>query len=155
MRISTFLLLAIASLTATAKEPTAIETIDLSKLGHQMMGVDIPGGPYYIIRRSKEEQLILIAKYGEGNLRSGHNNFILIEPRSPDSGCAVLHVIKGNTEWDHHPVYKQGGFVDLCSCAWFDLTGRRQSRECTGVDLNIAPHKFINDETVILGGNEA
>ena len=131
------------------------EQIDLSKLGHGMMGVDIPGGPYYIVRRSAEEQAILINKYGKDNLRSKHANFMLIEARSPDSECALLHVTKGNQEWLHHPIYDTGGFVDLCTCAWFDLTGRRQSKECQGNDVQEAPHYFLKDEIVILGENEA
>jgi len=133
-------------------QPSAAEEqIDLSRLGHGMMGLDIPGGPYYIIRRSIEEQEIIIKKYGPTDLRSEHRNFILIKAMSPDSDCALLHVVKGNEEYSHHPVSKTGGFVDLCSCAWFDLTGRRQSESCPGSDVEIAPHKFLHDEVVIIG----
>jgi hypothetical protein len=129
----------------------AEEQIDLSKLGHGMMGIDIQGGPYYIIRRSDEEQKILVNRYGETNLRSGNKNFMLIKAVSPDSECALLHVIKGNKEYANHPVSKTGGFLDLCSCAWFDLTGRRQSKECPGSDIEIAPHNFLHDEVVVIG----
>jgi hypothetical protein len=131
------------------------ERIDLGKLGHGMMGIDVPGGPYYIIRRSNEEQEMLVKKYGQENLRSGHKNFILIKAKSPDSECALLHVVKGNKEYAHHPISSTGGFLDLCSCAWFDLTGRRQSTSCPGKDVEIAPHKFLHDEVVIVGGKEA
>lgn len=125
--------------------------IDLSVLDHGMMGIDIPGGPYYIIRRSVEEQELLVDEYGEENLRSEHKSFVLIKAVSPDSDCALLHVVKGSEEYIHHPISKTGGFLDLCSCAWFDLTGRRQSKKFPGSDLEIAPHEFLHDEVVVIG----
>src|SRR5690554_3773911 len=115
------------------------------------MRVDIPGSHYYIVRRSTEKQKILIKRYGPTNLRSGHKNFMLIKAVSPDSDCALAYVSKGNCEYAHHPIYKIGGFLDLCSCAWFDLTGRRQSEDCPGSDVEIAPHQFLHDEVVVIG----
>lgn len=127
--------------------------VDLSKLSHgTMMGIDIPGGPYYIVRRSAEEQKILINRYGQDNLRSGHTNFMLIKAESPDSDCFLSHVAKGDNEYARHPIQRIGGFMDPCSCAWFDLTGRRQSECCSESDLEVAPHKFLHDEVVVIGG---
>ncbi|WP_347333029.1 hypothetical protein [Marinimicrobium locisalis] len=148
MRGAFFALLAGISI---ALPSSAEEQFDLSRLSHGMMGVDIPSGPYYIIRRSIEEQEILVKKYGQKNLRSGHKDFMLIKAVSPDSDCALAHVEKGNSEYAHHPIYEIGGFLDLCSCAWFDLTGRRQSESCPGSDLEIAPHQFLHDEVVVIG----
>ncbi|MCK4743463.1 MAG: hypothetical protein KAT25_06565 [Sulfuriflexus sp.] len=145
--ISIFILLVISSTSLLAETVK----VDLSKLGHGMLGVDIKGGPYYIIRRSVEETKLLIKKYGKNNLRSGNPNFMLIEATSPDSKCALLHVIKGNKEYSNHPVSLTGGFLDLCSCAWFDLTGRRISSNCPGSDINPAPHVFITDKVVLVG----
>ncbi|MET0014795.1 MAG: hypothetical protein ABW088_14185 [Sedimenticola sp.] len=149
--ISTTIIMLLAGISISLASGASVR-VDLNKLGHGMMGINVPGGPYYIIRRSDEEQKILINKYGEENLRSGHNNFILIKAVSPDSECALLHVVKGSKEYEHHPISSTGGFLDLCSCAWFDLTGRRQSKNCHGKDVEIAPHRFLYDEVVIVGG---
>ncbi|BFM22088.1 hypothetical protein [Gilvimarinus japonicus] len=125
--------------------------IDLSKLEHGVLGLDIEGGPYYIIRRSAEEKSILIREYGEQHLRSGHSDFMLIQAVSPDSTCALLHVKKGTKKYSNHPVSLSGGFLDLCSCAWFDLTGRRKSENCSGPNITPAPHSFLQNEVVRVG----
>ena len=148
MRVVFFALLAVMPFTHLC---SAEQKIDLNRLGHGMMGIDVPGGPYYIVRRSSEEQEILVRRHGQENLRSGHQSFMLIKAVSPDSDCALLHVVKGNIEYAHHPISKTGGFLDLCSCAWFDLAGRRQSESCPGSDVEIAPHYFLHDEVVVIG----
>ena len=129
----------------------ASEQIDLANLGHAMLGVETKEGVYYIVRRSEDEQRLLLEKYGAGALRSGHKNFMLIPAISPDSDCALLHVIKDDPEFSNHPISQVGGFLDQCSCAWFDLTGRRQSDGGSGDNLDIAPHRFLEKEVVIIG----
>jgi hypothetical protein len=143
--------LILSSLNCFAQNSGNDEEIDLSKLENGMMGVNILGGPYYIIRRTPEETNLLIKKYGVGNLRSGNKDFILIKAKSPDSDCNVAYVAKGDQEWVNHPIYREGGFVDVCSCSWFDLSGRRRSQKCPGSDLEIAPHKFLHGDVVLIG----
>lgn len=151
MRILKLLLFLTVNFVGHVAAKETIE-VNLAKLDEgSFIGVDIEGGPYYIVKRSPEELELLTSTYGENNLRSEKNKFVVVEATSPDSGCAVVYIPKGSKKLCGHPVSEVGGFVDMCSCAWFDLTGRRKSYECPGKDMEIAPHKFLDDTVVVVG----
>lgn len=155
---------------ARAKAAGAPVEVNISKLAPgQIVTVEWRGKPVYVVRRSAEALDGLTAVEGElrdpGSEKSVQPDYAKNPTRSIKEdivvllgicthlGCApeyqpeVGAVDVGSVEW-------QGGFFCKCHGSKFDLAGRVFKGVPAPINLEVPPHKYLNDGAVLFIGDD-
>ena len=78
-------------------------------------------------------------------LRSITDNILVIWGFNPSTGCELLYASSKDDGFDDLVLIDRGGFVDSCSHAVFDLSGRKLSgSDSTPKTLEVPAHKIYN-----------
>lgn len=128
-----------------------------------LAAVDVNGLPVFVLHRRQIEIDNLRSMYDESDaaavdcarcdpvLRSVSADYLVVWGYSPDSGCELTYVSSTATnEWEGYSIQGLGGFVDKCSGAEYDLSGRKLSGRNEGPNrLTIPRHTITNGVIVI------
>ena len=143
---------------------------DVSKLEvGAMLTLEWRGRPIYIVHRSAEMLSKLASAsdvsllrdpgskdseqpvYAQNEHRSIKPAFLVLEGRCTHLGCAPL------AKFDVAPADLgpdwPGGFYCPCHGSKFDLAGRVFSGVPAPLNLEVPPHRYINDSTILIGSD--
>lgn len=149
-----------------AKAAGAPVEVDISKVqGGSMMTVEWRGQPVWIIHRT-DEQTAQLAKhndqlsdpmcdvtsqqptYCKNSHRSIKENISVVVGICTHLGCSPTEKMAGGGDmgesWD-------GGFFCPCHGSKFDLAGRVYKGSPAPINLVVPPHKYLADNTIIIG----
>nr|CAP47591.1 putative integron gene cassette protein [uncultured bacterium] len=145
-------LVTIAISAASLAGSTQVE-VDLSHMEpEQLYVVDTKGGPYHIAMRSEEQVRVLRERYGAGGLRSKDERFFLVRAVGPTTGCVLGYVVPSDKRWRDRVPESFVGFVDVCSCAEYDLTERLVAPNCSApLELEVPPHEYLEEFRIMVG----
>ena len=155
---------------AKAKAAGAPVTVDLSKIQPgEMITEEWRGKPVYIVRRTEEAVASLkrVEKelsdpkseknqqpdYAKNDTRSRKPEFMVMLGVCTHLGCAPGFLPEvgvkdlGGDAW-------QGGFFCPCHGSKFDLAGRVYKNVPAPTNLEVPPHAYVNDTTLVIGVDE-
>lgn len=151
----------------SAKEQSAAGPVevDLSRMepGEQIV-VSWRGKPVWIIRRSKEMLQHLIhadlsklrdpnslveqqPNYAQNQYRSIHPEYLVLIGICTHLGCSPKYKPQLGELGSDWP----GGFLCPCHGSTFDLAGRVFKGVPAPINLEVPPHRFLNEHTLIIG----
>ncbi len=152
---------------ARAQAAGAPVQVDVSNLqAGEQTTVEWRGKPVWIIKRSKEDIERLRAKTHEALLRDPESKVTEQQPDYVNQAHRAIHeeylVLVGIcTHLGCSPVYRPyldklgedwpGGFFCPCHGSTFDLAGRVFKGVPAPINLEVPPHRYINDHTIIIG----
>lgn len=155
---------------AKARAAGAPATADLSKLEPgQQITVEWRGKPVWIIRRT--EEMLASLKDVQSKLADPDSKVASQQPSyAQNAGRAIkdeyLIVVGICTHLGCSPTYRpeiapadlgsdwQGGFFCPCHGSRFDLAGRVYRSQPAPTNLEVPPHSYVDDYTVIIGVDE-
>lgn len=155
---------------ARAKAAGAPVEVNISKLAPgQIVTVEWRGKPVYVVRRSPEaldglttvegelrdpaSEKSVQPEYAKNPTRSIKEDIVVLLGICTHLGCApeyqpeVGAVDIGSVEW-------QGGFFCKCHGSKFDLAGRVFKGVPAPINLEVPPHKYLNDGAVLFIGDD-
>ena len=152
-----------------AKALAAAVKVNLNKLQPgSIIKVIWRGQPVWILHRSKEmienlkdtnldlrdpdSELSVQPLFAKNAYRSLKPNYFIVEGICTHLGCAPIEKftiapVDMGPDW-------QGGFYCPCHGSKFDLSGRVYSGVPAPSNLRVPPHRFEDENTVIIGENE-
>jgi len=159
----------VASLTPSerAKAAGAPVVADVSKLTPgEMMTVEWRGKPVWIIRRDKgmldslkkTEALVVDPHsekdqqpgYAKNDVRSIKPEFMVMVGICTHLGCSPTSKFQVGAESGVAPDWA-GGFICPCHGSTFDLAGRVYQGKPAPTNLEVPPHKYLTDTSIIIG----
>jgi len=152
-----------------AKALAAAVKVNLNKLQPgSIIKVIWRGQPVWILHRSKEmienlkdtnldlrdpdSELSVQPLFAKNAYRSLKPNYFIVEGICTHLGCAPIEKF-AIAPVDMGPDW-QGGFYCPCHGSKFDLSGRVYSGVPAPSNLRVPPHRFEDENTVIIGENE-
>jgi len=152
-----------------AKALGAAIKIDVSKLeAGSILKVIWRGQPIWVLRRSKgmletlqkknlnltdpESEMSVQPNFAQNKFRSLKPEFFIVEGVCTHLGCApieklTLPSVDMGSDWE-------GGFYCPCHGSKFDLSGRVFSGFPAPANLRVPPHRYQDENTVIIGESE-
>ena len=152
-----------------AKALGAAIKIDVSKLeAGSILKVIWRGQPIWVLRRSEgmlktlqkknlnltdpESEMSVQPNFAQNKFRSLKPEFFIVEGVCTHLGCApieklTLPSVDMGSDWE-------GGFYCPCHGSKFDLSGRVFSGFPAPANLRIPPHRYQDENTVIIGESE-
>ena len=152
-----------------AKALGAAIKIDVSKLeAGSILKVIWRGQPIWVLRRSEgmlktlqkknlnltdpESEMSVQPNFAQNKFRSLKPEFFIVEGVCTHLGCApieklILPSVDMGSDWE-------GGFYCPCHGSKFDLTGRVFSGFPAPANLRVPPHRYQDENTVIIGESE-
>lgn len=159
----------VASLTPSerAKAAGAPVEADISKLAPgEMMTVEWRGKPVWILRRTPEmlasleqtdakvsdpgSERPMQPEYAKNQYRSIKPEYFIAVGICTHLGCSPSEKFKVGAEGGMAPDWA-GGFLCPCHGSLFDLAGRVYSSMPAPENLEIPPHMYISDTTILVG----
>lgn len=155
---------------ARAKAAGAPVEINISKIEPgQMVTVEWRGKPVFVFRRSKEAMDNLTKV--EGELRDPKSEKSVQPAYADNQGRSIkpeIAVILGLcTHLGCAPAYRPevgaadlggeawlGGFFCPCHGSKFDLAGRVLAGVPAPINLEVPPHKYLNDDVILIGEDQ-
>ncbi len=152
-----------------AKALGAAIKIDVSKLeAGSILKVIWRGQPIWVLRRSEgmlktlqkknlnltdpESEMSVQPNFAQNKFRSLKPEFFIVEGVCTHLGCApieklILPSVDMGSDWE-------GGFYCPCHGSKFDLSGRVFSGFPAPANLRVPPHRYQDENTVIIGESE-
>ena len=152
-----------------AKALAAAIKIDVSKLeAGSILKVIWRGQPIWVLRRSEgmlktlqkknlnltdpESEMSVQPNFAQNKFRSLKPEFFIVEGVCTHLGCApieklILPSVDMGSDWE-------GGFYCPCHGSKFDLSGRVFSGFPAPANLRVPPHRYQDENTVIIGESE-
>ncbi len=152
-----------------AKALGAAIKIDVSKLeAGSILKVIWRGQPVWVLRRSEgmlktlqkknlnltdpESEMSVQPNFAQNKFRSLKPEFFIVEGVCTHLGCApieklILPSVDMGSDWE-------GGFYCPCHGSKFDLSGRVFSGFPAPANLRVPPHRYQDENTVIIGESE-
>ena len=143
--------------------------IDVSKLeAGSILKVIWRGQPIWVLRRSEgmlktlqkknlnltdpESEMSVQPNFAQNKFRSLKPEFFIVEGVCTHLGCApieklILPSVDMGSDWE-------GGFYCPCHGSKFDLSGRVFSGFPAPANLRVPPHRYQDENTVIIGESE-
>lgn len=163
----------VASLTPSdrAKAAGAPVEADISQLAPgEMMTVEWRGKPVWILRRTPEmlaaidesepkvsdpesEQSIQ-PTYAQNKYRSIKEEYLVTVGICTHLGCSPSEKFKPGADGGMSADWP-GGFLCPCHGSLFDLAGRVYSSMPAPTNLDVPPHMYLSDTTILVGEDEA
>lgn len=159
----------VASLTPSerAKAAGAPVEVDVSKLAPgEMMTVEWRGKPVWVLRRTpemlaaldKSESLLSDPEsekpqqpdYAQNKYRSINPEFLVMVGICTHLGCSPSEKFKPGADGGMAADWP-GGFLCPCHGSIFDLSGRVYKSMPAPDNLEIPPHKYLADTTILIG----
>ncbi|MCB1886751.1 MAG: ubiquinol-cytochrome c reductase iron-sulfur subunit [Rhodocyclaceae bacterium] len=159
----------VASLTPSerAKAAGAPVEADVSKLAPgEMMTVEWRGKPVWILRRTPEmlatlektDDLVTDPKseqpmqpeYAQNEARSIKPEYLVVVGICTHLGCSPSEKFKTGAESGLGADWP-GGFLCPCHGSTFDLAGRVYKSKPAPTNLEVPPHKYLTDATLLIG----
>ncbi|MBA4741641.1 MAG: ubiquinol-cytochrome c reductase iron-sulfur subunit [Azoarcus sp.] len=163
----------VASLTPSdrAKAAGAPVEADVSQLAPgEMMTVEWRGKPVWILRRTPEMVASLESTdekvsdpesekpmqppYAQNRHRSIKEEFLVTVGICTHLGCSPTEKFKMGAESDMGADWT-GGFLCPCHGSLFDLAGRVYASMPAPDNLEVPPHMYLSDTTILVGEDEA
>ncbi len=159
----------VASLTPSerAKAAGAPVEADVSKLAPgEMMTVEWRGKPVWILRRTPEMLASLKTtddqvsdpkseepmqpEYAQNEARSIKPEYLVVVGICTHLGCSPSDKFKTGPESGLGADWP-GGFLCPCHGSTFDLAGRVYKSKPAPTNLEVPPHKYLTDATILIG----
>ena len=148
--------------TANASESASI-SIDLNKKLTRgvLLKVSVHNSPVFIVYRRPNEIDVLRKQYAKvkapvpgcekcaPSLRSISPDYLVVWGNSPSSKCALTYASSTAKDWAGHAVSGRGGFVDQCSGAEYDLSGRKLMGPKTAPKELEIPHHILREGIIV------
>lgn len=149
---------------ARARAAGAPIEVNLSRLEPgEMMTVEWRGKPVWIIRRTEEmisrlqspnpnlrdpeSQVDQQPQYAQNSFRSLKKDYLILVGICTHLGCVPRYMPAMGSLRKDWP----GGFYCPCHGSTFDLSGRVYAGVPAPINLEVPPHHYVNNQTVIIG----
>ena len=155
---------------ARAEAAGAPVKVNISKLSPgELMTVELRGMPVFVYKVSSEAQNALSAdkskladpnsdqqqqpEYAQNDTRSRKKGIAVVKGVCTHLGCAPKFYPEATSQ-DFDPNW-QGGFFCPCHGSKFDLAGRVYANVPAPTNLEVPPHYFETDSTLVIGSDGA
>ena len=155
---------------ARAEAAGAPVNVNISKLSPgELMTVEWRGMPVFVYKVSREAQNALSAdkskladpnsdqqqqpEYAQNDTRSRKKGIAVVKGVCTHLGCAPKFYPEATSQ-DFDPNW-QGGFFCPCHGSKFDLAGRVYANVPAPTNLEVPPHYFETDSTLVIGSDGA
>jgi len=155
---------------ARAEAAGAPVKVNISKLTQgELMTVEWRGMPVFVYKVSSEAQNVLSAdkskladpnsdqqqqpEYAQNDTRSRKKGIAVVKGVCTHLGCAPKFYPEATSQ-DFDPNW-QGGFFCPCHGSKFDLAGRVYANVPAPTNLEVPPHYFETDSTLVIGSDGA
>jgi ubiquinol-cytochrome c reductase iron-sulfur subunit len=155
---------------ARAEAAGAPVKVNISKLSPgELMTVEWRGMPVFVYKVSNEAQNVLSAdkskladpnsdqqqqpEYAQNDTRSRKKGIAVVKGVCTHLGCAPKFYPEATSQ-DFDPNW-QGGFFCPCHGSKFDLAGRVYANVPAPTNLEVPPHYFETDSTLVIGSDGA